>query len=388
MSLQPLQRQVLIDGCRVVHDVDVRVLHISDDGSVRTRQSSAPDDPLSRDRPIEDLGPRRNFMYPQIRKTLLEYGEGLSDAVTSDAPVDREQFRREIVHPSAHRGICDGGRFYWHAPYDRRVADGNKSPDILVVTASLGRRPEYLKQSLESIARQSVPADVVLVGPIHEPTLVRAAADFGAHLLPDPGSLAAAINLGVSERGHAYEYVTWLNDDDLLESGALERTRDALRQHEGATVAYGSCRYIDDAGRELWTNRAGRWAPWVLKWGPDLIPQPGSLIRLSAWQEVGGLDESYGLAFDLDLLLRLQKVGPLLDVGHVVSSFRWHADSLTVDDRARNISESERAKRAALSARARRLAWIWEPPVRWATYLAANEVQRRASRLAGASTNR
>jgi hypothetical protein len=62
----------------------------------------------------------------------------------------------------------------------------------------------------------------------------------------------------------------------------------------------------------------------------------------------------------------------------VVSCFRWHADSLTVDDRERNLAESERAKRAALSPRARRWAWAWEGPVRVATRMAAAEVQRRA----------
>jgi GT2 family glycosyltransferase len=135
-------------------------------------------------------------------------------------------------------------------------------------------------------------------------------------------------------------------------------------------------------------NKAGRLAPWILKWGPDLIPQPGSLIRCSAWEAVGGLDESYGLAFDLDLLLRLQKLGPLIDVRRIVSSFRWHSQSLTVDDRHRNISESERAKRNALTPVGRKIAWAWEPPVRWATHLAAREVQRRARRLAGATTAR
>jgi GT2 family glycosyltransferase len=105
------------------------------------------------------------------------------------------------------------------------------------------------------------------------------------------------------------------------------------------------------------------------------------LIRASAWDRVGGLDPSFDLAFDLDLLLRLKKIGPLIDTGMTVSSFRWHADSLTVDDRAKNISESERAKRAALSSGARKVAWVWELPVRVATRLAAREVQRRARKI-------
>lgn len=253
---------------------------------------------------------------------------------------------------------------------------------VLLVVATLGRRPTYLSQTLTSIRTQQVPADIVIVAPVDAPGLAEVAAEFDARLLPDPGSLPKAINLGVEQGLTSHEFVNWLNDDDLLEPGSLTATTAALERDPGAVVAFGACRYIDEQGRELWVSKAGPWAPRILKWGPDLIPQPGMLVRASAWQEVGGLDTSYRLAFDLDLLLKLQKVGRLIDTGTVVSSFRWHADSLTVDDRGTNIAESERAKRAALSPVGRRLAWMWEAPVRVATRFAAREVNRRALRLA------
>lgn len=254
------------------------------------------------------------------------------------------------------------------------------SAEVLLVVATLGRRPEYLRQTLTSIRDQDVPADIVIVAPEHDAKVAAAAKEFDARRLPDPGSLPGAINLGVSSYGADYPFVNWLNDDDLLQPGSLRATTTALKVDPKAVVAFGACRYIDSAGVPLWVSRAGRWAPWILSWGPDLIPQPGMLVRAEAWRRVGGLDESYGLAFDLDLLLRLKKVGRLVDTGEVVSSFRWHADSLTVDDRTRNLQESERAKRAALGPVARRLSWAWEGPVRLATRVAANEVQRRARR--------
>jgi len=178
--------------------------------------------------------------------------------------------------------------------------------------------------------------------------------------------------------------VNWLGDDDLLEPHSVAVTRSALESNPDATVAYGACRYIDADGKQLWISKAGPWASRILSWGPDLIPQPGMLVRLDAWHAVGGVDESYRFAFDLDLLLKLRRIGPLVDVGQVVSSFRWHADSLTVGDRDTNLAESERAKRAALSPRMRSLAWLWERPVRGATRVAAWEVNRRAHRLGAA----
>jgi len=255
------------------------------------------------------------------------------------------------------------------------------SPRVLLVVATLGQRPEFLRQTLDSIRSQGVETDVVIVAPLSSKTVQQASQEYGIPVLADPGSLPGAINLGASELKSHHDYINWLNDDDLLEPGSLLGTMKALDENPRAVVAYGACRYIDPDGRELWVSKAGKWATRVLGWGPDLIPQPGMLVRSDAWRTVGGLDESFTLAFDLDLLLKLKKVGPFTDVGRIVSSFRWHPDSLTVDDRNTNIAESERAKRAALSKTAKKFKWIWEAPVRVATRFAANEVQRRAKKL-------
>ena len=255
-------------------------------------------------------------------------------------------------------------------------------PRVLLIVATLGQRPEFLRQTLGSIRDQEVASDIVIVAPADNASITSAAADFGAKVLPDPGSLTGSINLGATCLGEQHDFINWLNDDDVLEPGSLARTTAALDASRDAVVAFGACRYIDAEGRELWVSRAGKWAPRILKWGPDLIPQPGMLVRSTAWQQVGGIDESYRFAFDLDLLLRLQRIGRLIEVPYIVSSFRWHADSLTVGDRRTNIEESERAKRSALTPLQRRLCWIWEPPVRWATHIAAGEVQRRARRSA------
>ena len=249
---------------------------------------------------------------------------------------------------------------------------------VLIVVPTLGRRLDYLGQTLESIARQDLPADVVVVTPDGALDARKLAAAAGAAVVGDPGSLPGAINLGASLAGPEHEFVNWIGDDDLLEPGSLAATVGAMRQDPGIVVAYGACRYIDDEGRALWTSQAGRWAQRILPWGPDLIPQPGMLVRAEAWRSVSGVDESLRFAFDLDLLLKLRRVGGFVDVGQVVSSFRWHPDSLTVSDRTASLDESEAVKRRYLSPTARRMAWSWEGPVRLATRAAAREVTRRA----------
>jgi GT2 family glycosyltransferase len=249
------------------------------------------------------------------------------------------------------------------------------------VVPTLGRRPNLLTETLASIRAQSVTADIIVAGPIN-PDLQHVAEKFNAVLLADPGSQAAAIELGISRASEQHHYVSWLNDDDVLTDSSLELTSRALAANPAVVVAYGACQYIDDEGRLLWTSQAGKWAQRVLSWGPDLIPQPGMLVRRSAWRASGGLDTSLRFAFDLDLLLRLRKVGAFVDVGSVVSRFRWHPDSLTVADRTTSLDESQAVKRRYLSPTARRFAWVWERPVRGATRVAASRVTKRARRLA------
>lgn len=257
--------------------------------------------------------------------------------------------------------------------------------EVLIVVPTLGQRPQLLEQTLESIRSQSVSADIAIVGPCDNPNLQEAARAFDAELVRDPGSLPAAIEAGVARAQQHHRYVTWLNDDDVLTPGSLSATHYALQATPRAVLAYGACEYINERGDMLWTNSAGRWAQRVLPWGPDLVPQPGMLARRDAWERVGGLDANLKFAFDLDLLLRLRGLGEFVDVGVVVSRFRWHATSLTVADRTASLNESEAVKRRYLSARARRWAWLWEKPVRAATRVAAARLTRRASRISAST---
>ncbi len=259
--------------------------------------------------------------------------------------------------------------------------------EVLIVIPTLGQRVDYLRQTLESIRDQQVEADVTVVTPTSSVAARALAHEFGAQVIDDPGSLPAAINLGVAQAGVQHRYVNWLGDDDLLTDKSLESTTGALKSNPRAVVAYGSCRYVDPQGKELWVSKAGKWADRILTWGPDLIPQPGMLIRRDAWKSVGGVDETLSHAFDLDLLLKLRAFGDFTAVDSVVSCFRWHPDSLTVSDRSKSLHESEEIKRRYLSPRQEKLKWLWEQPVRVATRIAAQRLNKRAYRLSAAKTS-
>jgi hypothetical protein len=110
-------------------------------------------------------------------------------------------------------------------------------------------------------------------------------------------------------------------------------------------------------------NRSGRFAVPLLKFGPQLIPQPGALFRRAAFHDVGELNPNYKFAFDLDLLTRLTKVGQFFYTPHHLSTFRWHSGSLTVSNREQSVSESKIIRKLRLPKPLRPISETWEYPI-------------------------
>jgi hypothetical protein len=173
-----------------------------------------------------------------------------------------------------------------------------------------------------------------------------------------------------------------MGDDDLFRPGGLGRLKALLDAAPDAVLAYGGCDYIDPEGRVIGTSRAGRVAQWLLPWGPDLIPHPGTMIRLDPLRAIGCFQPDLKYAMDLDAFLKLRRHGRFVWTTESVSAFRWHPDSLTVANRAASSAESELAKARHLPQLLRPFEPVWRYPVRWASSLAARGVSRRAKRLA------
>jgi hypothetical protein len=195
----------------------------------------------------------------------------------------------------------------------------------------------------------------------------------------DTGSgLPAAINLGIESLPDSIEYVNWLGDDDLLLPGSLTPSINVLDHKQGVVMTFGACDYIDGEGNIVWENRSGGWAVPLLRFGPDLIPQPGALFRRSAFYAVDELNINLGWAFDFDLFIRLSKVGKIQYINKTLAQFRWHPESLSVEHRRRSVSEASQVRVSHLPAFLRAVSIIWEYPVRQATLLAGKRITKKA----------
>jgi hypothetical protein len=238
-----------------------------------------------------------------------------------------------------------------------------------VVVPTIGQRPQYIESTLRSI-RQAGETFVVLVG----------RADFNGKTYADSGlvdlyideegaSLPGKINQGFRALPIEIEYITWVGDDDLLSSNALVKAVEVLSGPEKPVLVFGHCQYIDSEGNDVLVKRTGNWAVPLLRFGPQLIPQPSAFFRRDAFEKVGGLSEEFQFAFDFDLFLKLTKFGKAVFIDQILSSHRWHATSLTYSRRWESVREASSVRVSNLGSIVKVLSFFWEAPIQLVTYL-------------------
>lgn len=159
---------------------------------------------------------------------------------------------------------------------------------------------------------------------------------------PDRGQ-ADAVNKGL--RAARGEVVGFLNSDDLLYPGALERVARAFRSDPALVWVHGKCQIVDEADRPIrrWVTaykdrRCRRWSRTALLL-ENFVSQMTVFWRRSAHQRVGFLDDSLHYAFDYDLWLRLAALGDPLYIPEPQAAFRWYRTSKSGSSFARQFAE-------------------------------------------------
>ena len=206
-----------------------------------------------------------------------------------------------------------------------------------VIVATLGERPS-LKATLVSIAKQKIKdLEVKIVCPQSSLEKVQGMAQEYLHsnfeLIQDSGKgLSAAINQGYEAPG-VFNYFCWLNDDDELTTGSLERAINSLDANPNFYAVVGTLEYIRKDKSKIVRNKVTKLNISITKIGPNIIPQPGSLVRRTSIGEARLLNEKYKYAMDLDMWLRIMKIGKIGIINETQAVMNWHQDSITVSNR-------------------------------------------------------
>lgn len=247
---------------------------------------------------------------------------------------------------------------------------------------TIGQRPEYLPLALKSIkAAVNHPDDVYLILIGHkefDPKPYQHLID--EYQVEAAKNLPAKINAGLRSLPKDIQYFNWLGDDDLLIPGSLAKALERITQPDHPVLVYGGCEYIDPAGKVIWNNKSGPWATGLLRFGPQLIPQPGSLYERAAFEKVNGLSTKFGWAFDFELFYSLSQVGKTAYLPMPLAQFRWHPGSLSVSRRRESVNEASQVRKSHLPKLLKPISPLWEWPVKQATYFAGIRVSKKLSK--------
>lgn len=203
--------------------------------------------------------------------------------------------------------------------------------DVLIIVPTLGQRRDLLAVSVASLLAQSLPPRVVVVTRTDARDLIPLwPAGVPVTVLEQRGTgLSNAINQGWEHDRWRSEFTGWLGDDDALPPWSVAEAVAALDRRPGAVAVHGRCLVVDELSAPVRVYRNGRWASALAGYGVNLLPQPGSLLRTSDVQRVGGLDPELTLAMDVDLFCRLRGLGPLTSSRRQLGVFREHSTGLS-----------------------------------------------------------
>lgn len=213
---------------------------------------------------------------------------------------------------------------------------------LVTVAVPSYNQGRYLHQALESIFAQEVPVEVFVLDAGSSDESIDVIRHWEPRLAGwrshGDGGQAAAINEGIA-RGAA-PFVCWLNSDDWLLPRGLARLRAALEAAPSAAMAYGrTWNYLERKQRmePVYVRPFDEWLMAQL----CIISQPGTLIRRSAWEAAGGVDEKLHMAMDYDLWWRLYREhGRPAFVDEFVAVNREHAGTKTSSKRRLHYREA------------------------------------------------
>jgi glycosyltransferase involved in cell wall biosynthesis len=201
------------------------------------------------------------------------------------------------------------------------------------------QQADYLPATLRSVADQAVGGmDVEIVirdggstdGSVE---IIRDFADSYPGVVnwksgPDGGQ-TAAINDGL--KAATGEWVCYLNSDDVLLPGALERVKEYFCNHPEVDLVYGRAEWMDAKGVILGDYAVGEWDYAGLVENCYLC-QPATFWRRRLHELHGYFDESLRYCMDYEFWLRVGRTSQVVHLPVKLARARRHAGAKTFKD--------------------------------------------------------
>lgn len=210
------------------------------------------------------------------------------------------------------------------------------APSISVIM-SVHNGDRYLAQAIESILGQTFADFEFLI--VDDGSTDNSAAIVEGYAVRDARiHLISQTNQGVTkslnralERAVG-EFVARMDADDIALPSRLERQVHELRSSSDLVVV--GCEVELTTSDGLWLGSRGHAAQHaeirrrLLLGDGGALTHPAVMMRASALREIGGYDEAFAVAQDLDLFLRLSEIGRAANLSETLLLWRQHDASI------------------------------------------------------------
>ena len=159
---------------------------------------------------------------------------------------------------------------------------------------------------------------------------------------PDKG-MSDGINKGF--RQASGDWLMWLNCDDYLLSGALEKVAAFIETHPEADIVHGDCIYVNEDKSPIRRKLDTPVDEWDFLFVGCCIPSTSTFYRKEIIAAGHLLDVNYRNCMDWEYYLRLTRLNYHFSyVSEALANFRWYQESTTQQNWQRMIDEGLRAQ--------------------------------------------
>jgi hypothetical protein len=194
----------------------------------------------------------------------------------------------------------------------------------------------FIRETLESALAQDYPNLEIIVSDDastdRTPEIVAGYESKGVRLIKQAKNLGMTANMNAAVRASQGKYAFKLDSDDLLEPGCVSSLVPVMEAHPRVAFAHCACRLIDVDGNFLGYERGihGSFLRSGLMEWPRYVYGPRSvgnlMLRRTAFEAVGGYDESFIRSQDWKLERDLLKIGDVYYHDQVLAHYRCHGE--------------------------------------------------------------
>ena len=215
------------------------------------------------------------------------------------------------------------------------------SPNTFCIAVPVGREDARLAIALRSLVAQQVEMNIALLDASESYRVRQIVRRFDDDLAlrvhrPDAGQAAAIREGWETTSGNI---LCWLNADDSLLPGTLQKVDEIFSTSPETDVVYGHSVLIDSHDRTTGYHMAVEPMSDTI-YRSNIISQPSCFVRRSAVDSVGGLNEELHYVMDWDLWIRLYKVGSVFRfVEEPFSNVVWETGTKTASIAPQRLKE-------------------------------------------------